>query len=87
MSDNFLVAQDVRKIYDNDGKEVRAVSGVSLKLAKGRSVAIVGQSGAGKSTLLHILGGLDRPTSGHVTLDNVDMYRFPEGRRGFWRGS
>ena len=63
MSDNLLLAQGLGKVYKNNGKEVRAVDGVSLQLKKGASVAIVGQSGAGKSTLLHILGGLDRPTS------------------------
>ena len=85
MNDNFLVAQDIRKIYDNNGKEVNAVDGISVNLIKGRSVAIVGSSGAGTSTLLHILGGLDKPTSGHVILDNVDMYKLQDSERAYIR--
>ena len=81
MNDNFLVAQDIRKIYDNNGKEIKAIDGVSVKLIKGRSVAIVGSSGAGKSTLLHILGGLDKPTSGHIIFDNVDIYKLQDKKR------
>ena len=85
MNDNFLVAQDIRKIYDNNGKEINAIDGVSVKLIKGRSVAIVGSSGAGKSTLLHILGGLDKPTSGHIIFDNVDIYKLQDRERAYIR--
>ena len=46
MNDDFLIAQDIQKVYENNGKEVRAVNGITIKLKKGRSVAIVGQSGA-----------------------------------------
>ena len=85
MNDNFLIAQDIQKVYENNGKEVRAVNGITIKLIKGRSVAIVGQSGAGKSTLMHMLGGLDKPTSGKVILDNVDIYKLQDKERAYIR--
>ncbi|MFA5143945.1 MAG: ABC transporter ATP-binding protein [Candidatus Omnitrophota bacterium] len=82
MNEDFVIAaRDIRKIYSNDGKEVRAVDGVSVNLKASRSLAIAGPSGAGKSTFLHILGGLDRPTSGHVVLDNADIYKLPDRER------
>lgn len=76
-----LIATDLHKIYRNGSKEVRAVSGVSLEIRKGRSLAIVGPSGAGKSTLMHLLGGLDVPTSGKVTLGGVNIYKLPDRER------
>jgi lipoprotein-releasing system ATP-binding protein len=81
MNDAFILAREVCKTYKDDGKKVKAVDGISVALKKGRSVAILGPSGAGKSTLLHILGGLDKPTSGHVLLDNVDIYKLPDKER------
>ena len=81
MNDIFFAAQDIRKIYATNGKEVKAVDGISVQLRKGRSMAIVGPSGAGKSTLMHILGGIDKPTSGNVILDNVDIYKLPDKAR------
>lgn len=65
---------DLHKIYHDGPRRVRAVDGVNVRIKKGRSVAIVGPSGAGKSTFLHLLGGLDRPTSGVVMIDGVDIY-------------
>ena len=87
MNDNYLVARDVCKTYKDESKKVRALDGISVELKKGRSTAIIGPSGAGKSTLLHILGGLDRPTSGHVLLDSVDIYRLPDKRRALIRNA
>ncbi len=81
MNDNFLVAHDLHKIYEHNGKKVKAVGGINIRLMKDRSVAIVGPSGAGKSTLMHILGGLDKPTSGNVILDGVDIYKLPDKAR------
>ncbi len=82
---NLLIVKDLRKIYTHGRKEVRAVDGVSLEIKKGASTAIVGPSGAGKSTLLHMLGGLDKPTSGHVILDGVDIYKLPDKGRAHIR--
>ena len=68
----ILVAHALRKSYpEGDGGAVEVLNGVDLAVAPGEFVAIVGSSGAGKSTLLHLLGALDRPTTGSVTLDGV----------------
>jgi lipoprotein-releasing system ATP-binding protein len=65
----ILVARELRKVYlGGDGNELTVLDGVEINVAPGEAVAIVGASGAGKSTLLHLLGGLDRPTSGEVLL-------------------
>jgi putative ABC transport system ATP-binding protein len=65
----LLAFEDVVKEYGNEGERVRALDGVSLKIAAGRFVALVGRSGCGKSTLLHLAGALDFPTSGAVLLE------------------
>jgi lipoprotein-releasing system ATP-binding protein len=71
MTDLALHAEDLVKYYDEGGARVDVLRGVSLSIARGEMLAIVGASGSGKSTLLHILGLLDAPTSGAVTVDGV----------------
>lgn len=70
----ILQTKDLRKIYGAGDTEVRALDGVNLTVEKGEFVAVVGTSGSGKSTLLQMLGGLDRPTSGTVTVDGREIF-------------
>ena len=70
----ILETKDLRKVYGSGDTEVRALDGVNLTVDKGEFLAVVGTSGSGKSTLLHMLGGLDRPTSGSVTVDGKDIF-------------
>ena len=70
----FLEVEQLTKIYGTGDAAVRALDSVSLKVERGEFVAVMGASGSGKSTLLHLLGGVDRPTSGRITLDGVSLY-------------
>ena len=75
---NILEAKDLKKIYGAGENTVHALDGVNFAVEKGEFVAIVGTSGSGKSTLLHMLGGLDRPTSGNVVVDNKEIFSFKD---------
>ncbi len=70
----ILKVENLEKIYKSGENEIRAVDNTSFSVQKGEFVAIVGASGSGKSTLLHLLGGVDRPTSGKVFIDGTDIY-------------
>ncbi len=70
----LLKVENLCKIYGKGENEVRAVEGVSFSVPKGQMVAIIGASGSGKSTLLHMLGAVDRPTSGKIYLDGQDVF-------------
>lgn len=76
-----LTAEGVTRTYRQGPREVRVLEGVDLHLQRGESLAIVGASGAGKSTLLHILGGLDRPDSGRVMVEGVDLWSVNADKR------
>jgi putative ABC transport system ATP-binding protein len=75
---------DVTKVYPGD---VRALDGVTLSIGAGELVAVVGPSGSGKSTMLHMLGTLDRPTSGRVMVDGYDVSRLPDRQLSALRAS
>ena len=75
---SILETKDLRKVYGTGDTAVRALDGVDLTIEHGDFVALVGTSGSGKSTLLHMLGGLDRPTSGSVFVDGKDIFSFKD---------
>ena len=71
----ILKVENLCKIYGKGNNQVQALNDVSFSVEKGEFVAIVGQSGSGKSTLLHLIGGVDKPTSGHIFVDGQDVYK------------
>jgi lipoprotein-releasing system ATP-binding protein len=81
----MLKAADISKTYPTPRGELRVLDGVSLALNRGEAAAIMGPSGSGKSTLLYILGALDPPSSGSVTLDGVDPYALGEREQAAFR--
>lgn len=81
----ILRVENLTKIYGKGENEVRALDGVSFSVEKGEFVAVIGPSGSGKSTLLHILGGVDRPTSGRVLMDGKDVYAQNEEQLAIFR--
>ncbi len=81
----ILKVEHLKKIYGKGDNEVRAVDDVSFSVEKGEFVAIIGPSGSGKSTLLHILGGVDRPTSGKVYMNGQDVYAQDEDQLAIFR--
>lgn len=81
----ILKVENLVKIYKNGTSTINAVDNVSFSVEKGDFVAIVGASGSGKSTLLHLLGGVDRPTSGKVFIDDVDIYNMDNDKLAIFR--
>ncbi len=81
----ILRTEHLTKKYGSGANEVVAVNDVSLSVARGEFVAVVGSSGSGKSTLLHILGGVDRPTSGRVLIEDQDIYRLDDDKLAIFR--
>ena len=81
----ILKVENLTKIYGKDMAKVTALDNVSFSVEKGEFVAIVGASGSGKSTLLHIIGGVDRPTSGKVYIDGKDIFRFNDDKLAIFR--
>lgn len=81
----ILKIENLTKLYGTGENTVRALDNVSFTVRKGEFVAIIGPSGSGKSTLLHILGGVDRPTAGHVYLNGCDVYAQNEEQLAIFR--
>ena len=77
--------EDLEKTYVMGDETVRALAGVSLRIERGESVAVIGPSGSGKSSLMNILGGLDRPTSGRYLFEDEDVSRFDDNQLASFR--
>ena len=84
-SNSVISVRNITKTFREETLNVEVLSGVDMNVGQGEMLAIVGRSGSGKSTLLHILGGLDRPTSGSVEIGGVDIHRATEKDRSFMR--
>ena len=84
-NDVVLEARDVHKSFRQGPVTLEVLQGVNIRVTAGERLAIVGASGSGKTTLLQILGGLDRPTSGHVLVDGQDVHELTEDARGALR--
>ena len=82
---NILTCEGVRKIYGSGNNQVAALDGIDLTVSKGEFVAVIGASGSGKSTLLHILGSVDKPTSGKVTIDGTDLSKLNQTQAAIFR--
>ncbi len=82
---NILTCEGVRKMYGSGNNQVAALDGIDLTVSKGEFVAIIGASGSGKSTLLHILGSVDKPTSGKVTIDGTDLSKLNQTQAAIFR--
>lgn len=81
----ILKVDNLTKIYGKDSTKVVALNHISFSVEKGEFVAIVGASGSGKSTLLHLIGGVDRPTSGKVFIDGKDIFNFNDDKLAIFR--
>ncbi|MDP4179289.1 MAG: ABC transporter ATP-binding protein [Bacillota bacterium] len=81
----ILKVENLNKTYGDGANKVEALKNINLSINKGEFVAIVGASGSGKSTLLHLLGGLDKPTSGKVIIDGENIYDYKEEKLAIFR--
>ena len=82
---DILKIENLSKVYGKGETAVKALDDVSFSVKKGEFVAIIGSSGSGKSTLLHLIGGVDRPSSGKVLVDNTDIYQLNETQLAIFR--
>jgi len=81
----MIQVKDLKKTFIKDGNRINVLKGLDLTVRKGESLALLGVSGAGKSTLIHILGALDRPTSGEVRFDKVNIFTWDEDKLADFR--
>ena len=84
-SKTIIQATNLKRSFHEAGRELHVLRGVDLSLHKGEWLSILGRSGSGKSTLLHLLGGLDRPTSGTVGFDGTDIFKLSGGKLDRYR--
>ena len=81
----ILRVENLSKIYGSGAAQVKAIDGVSFSVNRGEFIAVVGASGSGKSTLLHMIGGVDRPTTGKVFIEDTDIYQLSETNLAIFR--
>ena len=81
----MIKAENLVKVYGKGENTVAAVNDISITIKAGEFVSIIGPSGSGKSTLLHMLGGLDKPTSGSININNANLYKLPEKELSVFR--
>lgn len=81
----ILRTEEVTKIYGNSENKIKALDGVNLSIKRGEFISIVGPSGSGKSTLLHMIGGVDRPTSGKIFIENSDISNYSSKEMALFR--
>lgn len=81
----ILKCEGVRKVYGSGNNQVVALDGIDLTVSKGEFVAIIGASGSGKSTLLHILGSVDKPTDGKITIEGTDLSKLNQTQAAIFR--
>lgn len=81
----IVKVENLSKVYGKGSTEVKALDNVSLSIEKGEFVTIVGASGSGKSTLLHLMGGVDRPTSGRVMINDTDIFQLNNDKLAIFR--
>ena len=87
MSDTLISIRNVVKNYERGGQTVKVLEGITLDIARGEFVALMGPSGSGKSTLLNLIAGIDKPTSGELLVDGEDITRLSEGELAHWRAA
>src|SRR5215469_1124012 len=85
MRQTMICLQGITKAYETPAGAYPALRGIDLEIGAAEVVAIVGKSGSGKSTLLHIIGGIDRPSSGTVAVDGISIERLSEEELAAWR--
>jgi len=78
LSEDIIICENLVKIYKTKELEVMALQGLDLNIAEGELMAIIGNSGSGKSTFLNMIGGLDRPSAGRLTVDGKDLFKLNE---------
>lgn len=83
----MIILENLSKTFLKDGNKIEVLRGLNLKIKKGESLAILGVSGAGKSTLIHILGTLDHPTSGNISINGVNVFEWGENKMARFRNS
>ncbi|NIP97601.1 MAG: ATP-binding cassette domain-containing protein, partial [Akkermansiaceae bacterium] len=81
----MIEVENVSKVYEMPGEELRVLDGISFKVARGETAAVVGPSGSGKTTLLNLLGALDRPTTGRIEIGGRDVAAFSEEEAAAFR--